>query len=176
MRRIILWLGACLLFIGSTAAWAGPLLDMTLTPATTNPPQPQMGDHMQFASVIRNGGDTPAQGVVAWISLVQVDPGHEQPMDLEDWSAHKAVTRAALAPGEQITVEWPMRLIQAGDYRVVISAVERSTPHIVTSPFIDFHVKRKPVVESRRILPVAFGMPLLIGALLLWRMRRRRSA
>lgn len=175
MNNIALWLGACLLFIGNTG-WASPLLDMTLTPAATNPSQPQMGDHMKFVSVIRNGGDTSAQGVVAWISLVQVDPGHEQPVDLEDWSAHKAVTRAALAPGERITVEWPMRLIQAGDYRVVISVVERSTPHIVTSPFIDFHVKRKPVVESRRILPVAFGVPLLIGALLLWRMRRRRSA
>lgn len=173
MRKIALWLGACLLLIGGNATWAAAPLEITLIAEKTNPPSPQMGDHMKFVSVIKNSGTAPAQGVVAWISLVQVDPGHEQPVDLEDWSAHKAVTQASLAPGEQITVEWPMRLIQAGDYRVVISAVERSTPHIITSPFIDFHVKRKPVVESQRILPIAFGVPLVFGVLILWRIRKR---
>jgi hypothetical protein len=126
--------------------------------------------------VIRNAGSAPAQGVVAWISLIEVDPGREQPMDLEDWSAHKAVTQAVLAPGERVSVEWPMRLIQAGDYRVVISAVERGSPRVVTSPFADFHVERKPVVESQRILPVAFGVPLLLAVPLLWRRRRARAA
>lgn len=104
-----------------------------------------------------------------------MDPGHEQPVDLEDWSAHKAVTRASLGSGEEITVAWPMRLIQAGDYRVVISTVERNTPHIITSPFLDFHVRRKSVVESQRILPVAFGVPGLIGVAILWRLRRRKN-
>jgi hypothetical protein len=112
--------------------------------------------------------------VVAWLSLIEVDPGHEQPVDLEDWSAHQAVSHVTLAPGTQLTVDWPMRLIQSGDYRVVISAVERDTPHVITSPFIDFRVRRKPVVESRRILPVALGVPLAVGGLLAWRLRRRR--
>lgn len=173
MKKIALWLGAWVLVLSAGAAWAVAPLEISLVAGKTNPPSPQMGDHMKFVSAIRNSGATPAQGLVAWISLVQVDPGHEQPVDLEDWSAHKAVTQASLAPGQQITVEWPMRLIQAGDYRVVISAVERSTPHIITSPFIDFHVKRKPVVESQRILPVAFGVPLVLGGLALWRVRRR---
>jgi len=173
MKGITLCLGACLLLIGSGAAWAAERLEITLVADKTNPPSPQMGDHMKFVSVIRNNSTVAAQGVVAWISLIQMDPGHEQPLDLEDWSAHKAVTRTSMAPGEQITVEWPMRLIQAGDYRVVISAVERSTPHIVTSPFIDFHIKRKPVVESQRILPIAIGVPLILGMLTLWRIRKR---
>jgi hypothetical protein len=56
---------------------------------------------------------------------------------------------------------------------IITSAVDRSTPHIITSPFIDFHVKRKPVVESQRILPVALGVPLVLGVLILWRIRKR---
>jgi hypothetical protein len=171
MRSLAHWLGACLMLIVTGAA-AAPL-EITLNADKANPRLPQMGDHMRFASIIRNNGANPARGLVAWISLVQVDPGHEQPVDLEDWSARKAVTRASIAPGEQISIEWPMRLIQAGDYRVVISAVERSMPHIITSPFIDFHVKRKPVVESRRILPIAIGVPLFLGTLTLWRIRER---
>jgi hypothetical protein len=112
---------------------------------------------------------------VAWISLVQVYPGQEQPVDLEDWSAHKAVTQAVLQPGQQVNVEWPIRLINAGAYRVVISAVDRETAHVVTSPFVDFQVRRKPVVESARILPVAFGMPVVVLGLMVVRRYRRRG-
>lgn len=175
MKETFLRVFACLLGLVATSAMAAEPLDITLSADPSNPATPQMGDHMKFVSVIRNNSEAPAQGIVAWISLVQVDPGHEQPLDLEDWSAHKAVTQASLAPGEQITVTWPMRLIQAGAYRVVISGVERNTHHIITSPFFDFHVKRKPVVESKRILPVAFGVPALLGLVMLWRLRRHRS-
>jgi hypothetical protein len=174
MKHVVKIIAGCLLAAVAGLAVAAPHLDIALSADKANSSAPQMGDRLRFASTIRNDGDAPAHGVVAWISLIEVDPGHEQPIDLEDWSAHKAVTRATLAPSEQLAVEWPMRLIQSGDYRVVISAVERDMPHIVTSPFIDFHVRRKPVVESRRILPVALGVPLAVGGLLAWRLRRRR--
>lgn len=175
MRRSILWLAAAwLLCVAGAAAASGPLaISLAADPANT--PAPHMGDRLCFESVIRGTGSAPAQGVVAWISLIRVDSGHEQPVDLEDWSAHKAVTRASLAPGAEIKVQWPMRLIQAGDYRVVISAVERDTSHVITSPFIDFHVERKAMVESRRILPVALGMPLLLAGVMLLRRPRRSS-
>jgi len=132
-----------------------------------------MGDHLQFHSVIRNNSGKSLSGIVAWISLVQVDPGHEQPMDLEDWSAHKAVVQQQLQPGETIAVDWPMRLIQAGTYRVVISTLDHDAQAIITSPFVDFHVRRKPVVESNRILPVALGMPFLLMLPLAFRFYRR---
>ncbi|HKJ00530.1 MAG TPA: hypothetical protein VKB51_18820 [bacterium] len=172
MRRRLLLVPVLLLCAAMSALAAEPL-EITLAPDGANPASPQMGEHLQFGSVIRNTGGVSLHGIVAWISMVRMDPGQEQPMDLEDWSAHKAVTRATLAPDGAITVNWPMRLIQAGDFRVVISAVTRDSQRIVTSPFLDFHVRPKPVVESSRILPVAFGMPLLIGGLLAFRMRGR---
>jgi hypothetical protein len=168
---------ACLLLgIANWASGSVPAtetLSIALAPDRANPRSAQMGDSLKFQSVIRNDGSQPAHGIVAWISLIQVDPGQEQPVDLEDWSAHKAMTRAVLAPGQQVNVEWPMRLINAGAYRVVISAVDRETGHVVTSPFVDFQVRRKPVVESRRILPVAFGVPALVLGLMLFRRYRR---
>lgn len=80
---------------------------------------------------------------------------------------------AILQPGRKVDVDWPMRLIQARSYRVVISAVDRETGHVMTSPFVDFPVRRKPVVESRRILPVAFGVPGLVLGTMAWRRYRR---
>jgi len=147
-------------------------VSVDLMPDGGNPANPTMGDWMHFHSVIRNNGDRPIEGLVAWISLVQVTPGREQPMDLEDWSAHKAVTGTTLAPGAAVDTEWPMRLIQSGDYRVVISTTDRNEKTVFTSPILEFHIAQKPVIESSRILPVAIGVPLLIIGLLLYRVRR----
>ena len=166
-----------LLFALGLALVANPCVAETLSvdlrPAAANAASPQMGDRLSFHTTIRNDGTAAVDGLIAWISLVQLDKGKEQPVDLEDWSAHKAVTAASLVPGQILETDWPMRLIQAGTYRVVVSAVSRGNVGLVVSPFADFTVRQKPVVESQRVLPVALGLPLLIAVAMLWRRRRR---
>lgn len=166
-RAHALLIAACLLLAGGSAL-AGDI-HLELTPATDNPKTPTMGDWMHFRSEIHNAGHQSLKGLVAWISLVDVTPGHEQPMDLEDWSAQKAVTGTALAPGEALTSEWPLRLIQSGDYRVVVSATDRNDRTVATSPILQFHVAHKAIVESARILPVALGVPFGIACLIGYR-------
>lgn len=170
--RLLLLLAGILLSGGMTPAQAARSVELSLVPAANNPAKPEMGNWLHFRSVVKNSGNTPLTGLVLWISLVQVDPGREQPVDLEDWSAHKAAVLASLKPGEAAPVDWPMRLIQAGNYRVVVSAAERNARALFTSPFVSFHVRRKPTVESKRILPVAIGIPLLIAGYAAWRLRR----
>lgn len=168
-------LAATLLAMGiafSASAAPAESLSVDLRPGGGNPEAPQMGDNLSFHTAIRNEGTTPVEGLIAWISLVQIDKGKGQPVDLEDWGAHKAVTAASLAPGQTLETDWPMRLIQAGKYRVVVSAVGRDSAGLVASPFADFTVRPKPVVESRRVLPVALGLPLLIAGAMLWRRRQ----
>ena len=163
---------AILVFLGATPALAG--LSASLTPAPGNPDPPRMGDRISFQTSIRNTGIMPEHGLVAWISLLQTDPGKEQPVDLEDWSAHKAVTAATLEPGQTLQATWPVRLIAAGHYRLVVCLASRETRELVTSPVTTFTVRSKPVVASARVLPVAFGLPLLLGGVLVWRWRRSR--
>ena len=86
-------------------------INLHLQPDDKNPSIPVMGDHLRFWSTITNTGSTPVEGLVAWISLVEIDPGNEQPVDLEERSAHKAVTGAILAPGQRLRTVWPMRSI-----------------------------------------------------------------
>jgi hypothetical protein len=160
---------AALALCGPLAA-AAPLT-ISLDPDPANPASPRMGDWLHYHTVIRNEGATPVEGLTAWISLIQVDKGKEQPVDLEDWSAHKAVTAASLAPGSTLQTEWPMRLIQSGHYRVVVSAASRDGAGLTASPFADFAVRSKPVVESQRVLPVALGLPLIIAGAIAWRSR-----
>ncbi|MEZ5795440.1 hypothetical protein [Albidovulum sp.] len=149
-------------------------LSIAIAPSVDNPADPQMGDHLVFETRLTNTGATPVLGVISWLSIVRVDPGQEAPIGLEDWSAEKAVTRASLAPGETIATDWPMRLIQDGHYRAVVSAASRDGTILAASPFADFTVRVKPVVQSARVIPVAAGVPLLL--MLLFFMRRRASS
>ena len=84
--------------LASVAVAAQPPLALDLRPDGKNPSVPVMGDHIRFWSTITNTGVIPIKGLVAWISLVEIDPGNEQPVDLEDWSTQKAITGASLGP------------------------------------------------------------------------------
>jgi len=162
------------LFTSITAAAQTPLT-LDLRSDEQNPSAPIMGDQLRFWSTITNTGAKPLEGLVAWISLVEIDPGNEQPMDLEDWSAHKAVTGAALKPGQSLRTDWPMRLIKGGDYRVVVSVTDRSSHTVYTSSTIQFHVRQKPVLKTTRVLPVAAGVPLLIIGLMVLNKTRQQG-
>ena len=163
---------AAALTLGPATAWAtgsAADLDVALAPAAGNPSWPQMGDRLGFVSEIRNVGIQPGDGLVAWLSLVRMDKGHEAPVDLEDWSAQKAVALPPLAPGQSVQTDWPMRLIASGTYRAVVSVAAPSGRDLVTSPFADFAVRERPVVESARVLPVAALVPGMFLGLLAWR-------
>jgi hypothetical protein len=160
------------LFASVSAATQAPLA-LDLRPDDKNPSIPVMGDHLRFWSTITNTGTTPVEGLVAWISLVEIDPGNEQPVDLEDWSAQKAITGATLGSGQPLQSEWPMRLIKGGDYRVVVSVTDRVSNMVFTSPTLQFHVRQKPVLQAGRVLSVAVGVPLLIIGLLVFHQTRQ---
>lgn len=168
--KVAALLGAAFGLLLSLPASAGSLA-IDLTPDPGNAVTPKMGDNLRFQMVIRNDATTPVEGVIAWISLVQIDKGKERPVDLEDWSEQRAVTAASLPAGQSLRTVWPVRLIQAGTYRMVVSAVSRDSTALTASPFADFTVRQKPVIESRRVLPIALGMPLLLGGLAFWRRR-----
>ena len=121
-----------------------------------------MGDKISFVSLIKNTGNHTINGLVGWISLIEITKGHEQPMDLEDWSAHKAISKQILKPGEIIKTIWSMRLIKSGDYRVFVSITSRDTNQVITSSSIDFHVYQKPVISSKKVLFVALFIPFIL--------------
>jgi hypothetical protein len=163
-----------LMLSASISAAAQAPVSLNLQSDAKNPATPVMGDHLRFWSTITNTGSSPIEGLVAWISLVEIDPGNEQPVDLEDWSAHKAVTGASLKPGEFLRTDWPMRLIKGGDYRVAVSVTDRGGRQVYTSPTVQFHVRQKPVLQAGRVLPVAAGIPLLFIGLMIFNRTRRR--
>jgi hypothetical protein len=126
----------------------------------------KMGDTPNFLGAVTNLGPQPAQGLVVYLSLVSLAPGHERPVDLEDWSAQKAVRLDRLNPGATDFRHWGLRLIAAGKYGVALTVVDPREPRPIVSDLVPFEVQPKATLVTGRVLPVALGEPLLI--MLLW--------
>ena len=87
-------------------------------------------------------------------------------MDLEDWSAQKAVRLDHLNPGATDYRHWGMRLIQARKYGVALTVVDPRENRPIVSDLVPFEVQSKVTLAAGLVLPVALGEPLLI--LLMW--------
>lgn len=152
---------ALVLGLGAALAWPAepPALRVTLQP----PAGPlKMGDTPNFLGAVTNLSPQPAHGLVVYLSLVSLAPGHEHPVDLEDWSAQKAVRLDRLAPGATDFRNWGMRLIQAGKFGVALTVVDPRENRPIVSDLVPFEVQPKVTLLSSRVLPVAIGEPLLI--------------
>jgi hypothetical protein len=145
------------------SAGTSPALRVTLR----SPAGPlKMGDTPNFLGAVTNLGRQPAQGLVVYLSLVSLAAGDEHPVDLEDWSAQKAVRLDRLNPGATDFRNWGMRLIAAGKYGVALTVVDPRENRPIISDLLPFEVQPKVTLAAGRVLPVALSVPMLIS--LLW--------
>jgi hypothetical protein len=139
----------------------------------------RIGDTPNFSGTVTNTGKTPLKGMVVYLSLVSLEPGSEQPVDLEGWSAEKAIRIDLMQPGGTVAHPWSMRLIQAGSFGVALTVIDPKEEKPVVSPLVRFDVQAKPALSSKRVFPVALGEPLLLlaalGAIGLLRQRKLSS-
>ncbi|MHB8910307.1 MAG: hypothetical protein ACYDAA_15650 [Syntrophales bacterium] len=137
--------------------------------ASIDPPsiQANMGDRITYTGTIINNSDKPITNVIAYISLANVTQGKEAPMDLEDWSANKAILIDALPPHGVYAGKWPMRLIDSGSYVAYITVVDKNVTTPISSAMSPLEIKRLIRLNPHNILPVAIGEPILIGAVFL---------
>ncbi len=137
----------------------------------------RMGDTPKFTGAVTNSGQQTLRRLIVYLSLVSLEPGNERPVDLEDWSAQKALGIDSLSPGQVNTHDWGMRLIQAGKYGVALTVIDPTEKKPIVSDLVPFDVKRKPTLSASRIFPVAIGEPvtllMLFGVILIAQRRGR---
>jgi hypothetical protein len=105
-------------------------------------------------------------GGIAYISIV--DLADKVPVDLEDWSAEKGLYIPSISAGQSLPLEWNVRLVKAGSYTVDIlfnKDSDRGSPPIASSK-IFMNVQPKFNLNPENILPVAFGVPAALLAIL----------
>jgi hypothetical protein len=145
--------------------------------ASINPPtiHAYMGDRITYTGTITNDSDKPVENIIAYISLANVTPGREAPLDLEDWSANKAVKIAAISPHGSYKGQWPISLIDSGSYVAYITVVDKNGNSPLISSMSRLEIKRILRLNPHNVLPVAFGEPAVLGLLFLLVDFRRRK-
>jgi hypothetical protein len=141
----------------------------------TQPLSGTAGQYVNLPATITNTSDNPIKDVVAYVTLVETTSGQQAPVDLEDWSAHRAVTFDSLAPGTTENASWDLRLIKGGEYVVYAAAIEKSSSQPSAGPEVTLSVTAQKNLNPGGVLPVALGVPILVGLALFlpvfWRRR-----
>jgi len=155
-----------------TSASAAGRITVSINPRSG---RANMGDKITYTGTITNNSDRPIDNIIAYISLANITPGKEAPLDLEDWSANKAIKVDTIPPHGTYEGQWPMRLIDSGSYVAYITVVDKNDNVPVTSPMSRLEVKRVIRLNPNNVLPVAIGEPVALGMIFMLVAFRRRK-
>ena len=166
--RLVLLVVVLLAF--APAAHAGVSVSNDRTAIAT-----KLGHKFVFHSTIRNDGAAPAGGLVAHLNVVDLS-GHTY-VDPEDWSSHRTRYLAPIPAGGSITLSWPMNAVNSGTIGVYVAVLPRSGAPVppTTGSTLRVRIDDRKTLNSGGILPLALGLPALLGLMALGvRVRRAR--
>ena len=135
----------------------------------------RVGRHFEFTSTIR-AGDRPLRQPVAHLNVLSLD--RNVYVDPEDWSSHRTVYLATLAPHRSTTVRWTVQAVNEGHFMLYVAVgTERQSDRLAVSAALRAQVTARRTINAGGVLPVAVTVPLVMAALLVatrTRLRRRR--
>lgn len=135
----------------------------------------RLGDDFRFSSEITNTTAKRLAGLVAHLNVVGLSSGIY--VDPEDWSAERTKNVPSLRPGESTSISWSVTAVTGGRAAVYIVVLPGDDPsaleHPVASPAIDVRIADTKDLNSGGVLPLAIGVPALLGGLTLAARRRR---
>ncbi|ACI20926.1 hypothetical protein [Thermodesulfovibrio yellowstonii] len=160
MKKLILTLSLAVLVISANYAYAASSIEISIKPGSI---QANMGDKITYTGTITNNSDKAVNNIIAYISVINVTQGKESPMDLEDWSANKAIKIDSIPPHGTYEGKWFMRLIDSGSYLVYITVVDKNDDIPISSTMSRLEINKILRLNPNNVLPVAIGEPFLIG-------------
>ena len=136
-----------------------------------------LGDSFRFASEIRNTGRTPVSGLVAHLNVVGLSSGIY--VDPEDWSEERTKDVPSLGPGESTSISWRVKAVTGGHAAIYVVALPddpaAGSGGPAVSPAMDVRIAESKDLNSGGVLPLALGVPALLGLATLGARRRRRG-
>lgn len=123
----------------------------------------EAGQYVRFPAKVTNTSDKPVRDVIAYVSLVETTRGLQAPVDLEDWSAHRAVKISSLTPGQSRDASWRLRLVKGGNYVVYAGAVAQGSTRASVGQEVPLLVSARQNLNPGGVLPVALGVPIAAG-------------
>jgi hypothetical protein len=137
----------------------------------------RLGESFDFSSTVRNVGRRPLSGLVAHLNVVGLSENIY--VDPEDWSEERTKDVAPLGPGDSATVSWSVKAVTGGEAAIYVVVLPGRSPataseRLAVSPAIDVRITERRNLNSGGVLPLALGVPALVGMATLIARRRRR--
>jgi hypothetical protein len=135
----------------------------------------RLGKKFTFQSTISNRGSSTASGLIAHLNVLSLRPGVY--VDPEDWSSNRTRYLAPIPAGGSATVTWRVQAVNAGSIGVYVAVLPRSgVGRPAVGPTVNVQIAERKTLNSGGILPLALGVPALLGALTLGLRYRRGSS
>jgi hypothetical protein len=137
-----------------------------------------LGTKFSFRSKVSNTSARPVSGLIAHLNVLSLRRGTY--VDPEDWSSNRTRYLETIPPGGSVEVTWPMQAVNDGEFAIYVAVVDAngaSRPP-TTSPTIHLAVAQRRSLNAGGVLPLAFGVPAVVGLLAfsVRTYRRRESA
>ena len=163
---------AALLFTAAPAAGATAGLSVSVDRTQVST---RLGHTFAFHSTITNHGTATAAGMIAHLNVLSLRNGVY--VDPEDWSSHRTRYLALIPAGRSTTLTWRIKAVNAGSIGVYVAVLPGNGTLVrpTTGPTLRITIADRRTLNSGGIVPLALGLPALIGlVLLVVRFRRSR--
>jgi hypothetical protein len=140
----------------------------------------RQGDHIIYNTTVTNNGTEDSVPLCLAMNIINLNAAGDI-VDPEDWSPQRTQYVPVLPAGESATHSWRVNAILDGDYLVYMVVIpepagQDATSQVFASSGIHLTVTPFTKLNPGGVLPYAIGGPviLILGIVLLYRMRRRK--
>ena len=170
MKRLIIWSLAVVVVALPTVVHAGEGdVTVVVSPATASF---DLGADIELTVAVTNNSDTEMTDLAVHIDIT--DPTKDGSVDPEDWVPTLTLPIRSLAPAETRVLQWRLKPIAGGQFSVYAVVLQAGSSELYASEAAVYSIASRRALNPQGILPAAIGMPVLIGAILLGRIRARR--
>jgi hypothetical protein len=168
--------GATAFTLAGTASAGSEQLSVAVDRTTVST---ALGHKFLFRSTISNEGTTAAANLIAHLNVLSLRQGVY--VDPEDWSSHRTRYLPPIPAGRSLMVTWGLQAVNSGTIGLYVAVLPQSGPARppTTGPLVRVSIAGRRTLNSGGVLPLALGMPALLGALsvsIRLTRRSRRSA
>jgi hypothetical protein len=134
-----------------------------------------IGKKFTFTTTVQNDADQALSGLVAHLNVLSSDPGVY--VDPEDWSSHRTRYLAPIPASGATKISWTVTAVNGGNITIFVALLPRhGAGSIAVSDPLRVDIAKRRTLNSGGVLPLALGLPGLLGFALLGTRVRRRSS